>query len=195
MADTAFTRMNPGHLAFCAGEEWAETVRQHIVPGALVGVDLGSHLLEVGPGPGATTDVLRQRVPRLTAVEVDPELAASLAARLVGTNVQVVEADATALPFEAGHFSSAICLTMLHHIPSLELQDCLFAEMARVVARGGHVVGSDNLDGADFRAFHKGDVCLPVDPSTLPQRLERAGLTNVVVETNPYAFRFVARAP
>jgi 16S rRNA A1518/A1519 N6-dimethyltransferase RsmA/KsgA/DIM1 with predicted DNA glycosylase/AP lyase activity len=38
--------------------------------------DLGDDILEVGPGPGLTTDLLRRRVGKLTAVEVDPILAA-----------------------------------------------------------------------------------------------------------------------
>ena len=34
--------------------------------------------MEIGPGPGLTTDLLRQRVPRLTAVEADATLAVPL---------------------------------------------------------------------------------------------------------------------
>ncbi|MEX0782114.1 MAG: class I SAM-dependent methyltransferase [Dehalococcoidia bacterium] len=186
--------MNERHLAYCAGPEWAETVRIHIIPGTTAGLDLGDHLLEVGPGPGLTTDVLRTLVPRLTAVEVDPALAAELAARLTGTNVTVLEADATAMPFEEGHFSAAICLTMLHHVPDRAAQDRLFAEMVRVVRSGGVVIGNDSLDSPEFREFHEGDVCVPIDPDELPSRLEAAGLRDVTVETNPYAYRFVGYA-
>jgi phospholipid N-methyltransferase len=32
----------------------------------------------VGPGPGLTTDILRYRLKRLTAVEIHPDLASSL---------------------------------------------------------------------------------------------------------------------
>jgi 16S rRNA A1518/A1519 N6-dimethyltransferase RsmA/KsgA/DIM1 with predicted DNA glycosylase/AP lyase activity len=46
-------------------------------------------------------------VPRLTAVEIDERLARSLAGRLAGTNVTVLHADATALPFEAGRLAGA----------------------------------------------------------------------------------------
>lgn len=187
--------MNKEHLKYCASPEWAALARDKIVPWATRDVDLGDHLLEVGPGPGATTDALRLQVPRLTAVEVDDRLAADLALRLAGTNVTVVQGDATGLPFEDGRFSAAICLTMLHHVETPQQQDRLLAEMARVVRPGGVVVGSDNLDSPEFRAAHKDDVCVPLDPATLPQRLDRLGLRNVLVETNPYAFRFVARVP
>ena len=99
--------MNTRHLQLCASAEWAETVRQEILPWALSGRALGDDVLEVGPGPGTTTDVLRYTVARLTAVEVDGSLAAALAARLLGSNVEVVHADGAALPFEAGRFSGA----------------------------------------------------------------------------------------
>jgi ubiquinone/menaquinone biosynthesis C-methylase UbiE len=187
--------MNKLHLEYCGGPEWAETVRNHIIPGVTEGVDLGDHLLEVGPGPGLTTDLLRALVPQLTAVEVDPELAAALTVRMAGTNVTVREADATALPFDDGTFSASICLTMLHHVPNREAQDRLLAEMVRVVRKGGVVIGSDSLDSPEFREFHVGDVCVPIDPGELPARLEAAGLREVRIHTNPYSLRFVGTVP
>jgi ubiquinone/menaquinone biosynthesis C-methylase UbiE len=187
--------VNDDHLKYCAGPEWAALVRKHIVPWATAGVELGDHLLELGAGPGATTDVLRSMVAKLTAVELDEPLAKALRTRLAATNVTVVQADATDLPFEGGQFSAAICLTMLHHVESTALQDRLLAQMARVVRSGGAIVGSDNLDSEEFRTFHAGDICTPLDPATLTDRLETLGLRDVMVETNPYAFRFVARVP
>jgi ubiquinone/menaquinone biosynthesis C-methylase UbiE len=185
--------MNKLHLEYCAGPEWGRLVRESIVPWVTDGVDLGDHLLEVGPGPGLTTDVLRERVPQLTAVEVDPMLAAALRVRLADTNVTVVDGDATALPFEPASFSAAICLTMLHHVPEAAQQDRLIAEMARVVQPGGIVVGTDNLDSPEFRQAHIDDICNPIDPATLAGRLAAVGLANVEVTTNPYAFRFRVR--
>jgi len=38
------------------------------------------------------------------------------------------------------------------------------------------------------------DVCVPLDPNGLAERLERLGMREVVVETNPYPFKFVAKA-
>jgi hypothetical protein len=67
--------------------------------------------------------------------------------------------------------------------------------MGRVVRSGGPVIGSDNVDSDEFRAFHEGDVCTPIDPSGLAERLEALGFRDVRVDTNPYAFRFVAIAP
>ena len=66
--------------------------------------DLGDDVLEVGPGPGLTTDLLRQRVAKVTAVELDEQLATALAGRLAGTNVDVVHADAADSGLPASHY-------------------------------------------------------------------------------------------
>src|SRR5215467_559251 len=112
--------MNQEHLRICSSVEWAATVENEILPWAVGDRDLGVDVLEVGPGPGLTTNLLANMVPKLTAVEVDPSLASALAERMRGSSVEVVHADATALPFEAGRFTGATCFTMLHHVPSAE---------------------------------------------------------------------------
>ena len=164
--------MNRNHEV-CDGDEWRTAVRDFIIPWALGDGDLGDDVLEVGPGYGATTDVFRERIPHLTAVEIDPELAARLAGRMAGTNVTVIEGDATALTFDTDHFSGATCFSMLHHVPSDSLQNQLFAEVARVVRPGGLFVASDSLPSDDLLAFHEGDTYVPLDPEDVPDRLAR----------------------
>lgn len=187
--------MNAAHLELCASAEWSEALERWILPWVLESADLGDDVLEIGPGPGLTTDLLRQRVARLTAVEVDPELARALSARLAGSNVEVVCADATDLPLPAGRFSAAVCLTMLHHVPSPAEQDALFAAARRVLRPGGVFVGQDSLASEDLRHLHEDDVYVPVDPATLGRRLADAGFVAVTVDTNEYAVRFRAVAP
>ena len=53
----------------------------------------GDTVLEIGPGRGALTDILRERVGRLIAIELDRALAARLRERYAGSNVEVIEAD------------------------------------------------------------------------------------------------------
>ncbi len=67
--------MNKAHER-CGSDEWRQAIRDVILPWALGETDLGDDVLEVGPGYGATTDVLSESVPRLTSVEIDDELAA-----------------------------------------------------------------------------------------------------------------------
>ncbi len=186
--------MNDEHLEYCSSAEWAEHVEQTLMPWVLADHSLGKHLIEVGPGPGLTTDLLRHHVPRLTAVEHDPDLAAKLAARLTGSNVEVVKADATALPFADGSFSAAACFTMLHHVPTIELQDKLLAELARVVRPGGVLIGVDSLDSPDFREFHHDDTCNPIDPLTFAARLRAAGFTDISLTVWSIGTRFFARS-
>jgi SAM-dependent methyltransferase len=186
--------VNEAHLAICSSPEWARLVEDELLPWVLEGHDLGDELLEVGAGPGLTTDVLRRHAAHVTAVELDVGLADRLAARLAGTNVEVVAADATRLPFPAGRFSAAACLTMLHHIPSAALQDAALAEMARVLRPGGVLVGSDGMDTLERRRLHQGDIFVPVEAATLADRLLDAGFADATVEVEGDRLRFAATA-
>ena len=113
--------MNLLHRLLCRSALWRWTVERCVIPWALDGLDPGEDVLELGPGPGLTTDVLRERAARLTAVEIDSR--SSLQERMKTTNVEVVEADATAMPFPDGSFPVVLSFTMLHHVPSVTLQD------------------------------------------------------------------------
>jgi SAM-dependent methyltransferase len=144
---------------------------------------------------GLTTDVLRGLVANLTAVEINSDLAAALSARLAGTNVEVLCADATATSLPNGRFSGAVCLTMLHHVPTVELQDAVFNEIHRVLRPGGVLAGQDSLASPELRELHHGDTYVPVDPDGLGSRLEAAGFGAVKVDTNEYAVRFRAVKP
>jgi SAM-dependent methyltransferase len=186
--------VNEAHLRLCASAEWAALVRDDLLPWVLGDDDLGDDVLELGAGPGLVTDLLVERAPRVTAVEIDEGLAADLRARLAGRPVDVLTADATALPLPDGRFSAAACFTMLHHIPATALQDRALAEVARVLRPGGLLLGTDGQDTPARRALHDGDVFVPVDPAGLADRLRAAGFTDPVVDGNGDRFRFRARA-
>jgi ubiquinone/menaquinone biosynthesis C-methylase UbiE len=189
--------MNRLHRYLCRSARWRRVLKDYVVPWVLAEDKLGSEVLELGPGHGLTTDLLRAHVEHLTALEVDPALAKSLITRLSQSNVTVVRGDATAMPLKDAQFSGAVCLHMLHHVQSQELQNKLFREVWRVLRPGAGFVGVDSLDLDRFwmRVIHLNDTCVPVDPSTLADRLQSAGFQNVSVDTNPYAFRFHAQRP
>jgi ubiquinone/menaquinone biosynthesis C-methylase UbiE len=186
--------VNRLHHWLCRSEHWRKAVEQR-VPWALSGGSLGDHVLEVGPGPGLTTDLLRTSVRHLTALELDRKLAESLRSRLRGSNVEVITGDATTMPFPEAHFSAAVSFTMLHHVPSPELQNQLLREVWRVIEPGGIFVGSDSLQSFFMRLIHIGDTLVPVEPDTFGARLEGAGFQVLEIEKNSDAFRFCARRP
>jgi SAM-dependent methyltransferase len=186
--------MTPEHVALCASAEWGELV-ERLLPWVLEGRQLGDEVLEVGAGPGLVTDHLRRRAPRVVALELDEQLAAALGRRLAGGNVEVVAADASALPFRGGRFSAVACFTMLHHVPSLAAQDRMLAELRRVLRPGGVLVGTDGTDTPARRDLHRGDVFLPVPPEELPGRLAAAGFAEPLVDQRDDRIRFAGIAP
>ena len=187
--------MNFLHHWLCRSDHWRKSLQQR-VPWVLARHDLGPNVLELGPGPGLTTDLLRLSIPHLTALELDPHLADLLRSRLAGSNVEVITGDATALPFPDEHFTAGVSLTMLHHVPSRDLQDRALREMWRVLNPGGIFVGSDSLQSWFMKLIHIGDTLVPLDPVRFGTRLIAAGFEDVVVERDPpRAFRFYARRP
>lgn len=189
--------MNRYHQRRCRSPEWAAHMAGTVLPRALDGLALGTGVLELGPGYGATTRPLMERAgtgATVTALEKDPQLAGRLRAGLDG-RATVVTGDATGMPFEAGAFTAVVCFTMLHHLPSAAAQDRMFAEAARVLRPGGVFAGVDSLRSLRFRLIHLADTCTPVDPGTLPGRLAAAGFRGVEVDSDGRRLWFRAQTP
>lgn len=180
--------MNTDHDRLCSSPEWAEFLTTELVPWCLHGLDLGSDMLELGGGFGAATAHLVTKAGQLTVVENDPALAAALTGRFPQADVH--HADATATPFADATFDSALCFTMLHHVSPPALQDRLFVEVARLLRPGAWFAGTDSMASEQLREFHTGDIYEPIDPASLPARLERAGFTRAEVELRDTRFRF-----
>ena len=187
--------MNRLHRWYCRSNQWKQKLDNEILPWALSEVDLGDEVLEVGPGPGLTTDWLRHRAKRITCIEVDPSLASLLSQRTASTNITVHCGDATAMALPDNMFSSAVCFTVLHHLPTPALQDRLFAEVYRVLRPGGVFTGTDSMRSFLMRVFHIRDTMVLVDPASLPLRLESAGFRDVKIEIGAGRFRFFASRP
>jgi SAM-dependent methyltransferase len=184
--------MNAAHMEYCASEDWRKLVHETILPVALHGVELGDDAIEIGPGPGFTTDVLCTMTPHLTVVEIDEGLATALTGR--HANVDVVLGDAAALDFDDGRFTGAASFHMLHHITPATQQDRVFAELARVLVPGGVLVAADGVYNEGTAAFHEGDTYNPIDPDDLPSRLREAGFADVDVQVYELGWVCTARA-
>jgi SAM-dependent methyltransferase len=187
--------MNRIHRWLCSSTFWRFVLVWKLIPWALDGLHLGDKVLEVGPGPGLTTAYLSKRCPDLTALEIDEKLAASLQKNLSGTGVEVRLGNACEMPFQDASFSTVVAFTMLHHVPSVGLQDRLFGEVHRVLRPGGTFAGTDSRDSWGIRLIHLHDTMILVDPAALSRRLAEAGFTDIQVDSQRRRFRFSAHKP
>lgn len=186
--------MNSNHARVCGSPEWAEHIQTDILPVVTRDVDLGTQMLEIGPGPGAATEWLRHKVGKLTAVEVDEAAAGLLADRYAGTNVEISIGSGAELEFPDDSFDSVGTFTMLHHVPTTAQQNKLLAEAFRVLRPGGALIGSDSLAGNDLHHFHADDTYNPVEPAAFLTRLQTLGFGEITVMVD-WSLKFIARKP
>jgi SAM-dependent methyltransferase len=174
--------MNENHDRVCPTPEWAGYLQTEVLPQAVGGVELGTRMLEIGPGPGASTEWLRHRVEHLVALELEEPAAAALAERFAdAANVEVHTGDAAHIRWPADSFDSVGCFTMLHHVPTVALQNKILSEVHRVLRPGGTLIASDSVHSVDLHHFHEGDVYNPIDPGTLFTRLQTIGFDHITV--------------
>ncbi len=186
--------MNRNHAKLCPSPEWAAHIQNDVLPFLTRDVDLGSEMIEIGPGPGAATGWLAGKVKKLTAVEVEQAAAAELAERYQGSNVTVVAGSGAALDFADETFDSAGCFTMLHHVPTLAVQNKILAEAFRVLRPGGVLIGSDSLASNDLHHFHADDTYNPIDPSGMLSRLQTLGFDSITIVVDGI-LKFIAHKP
>jgi len=109
---------------------------QHVLQRIVAAVDpsAGDHLVEIGPGPGALTAHLLERLDPIDAVEIDRDLAAALRARWP-TQLRLHDGDALRFDFSAlaaerggrlrvvGNLPYNISTPLLFHL--LQHRDCI----------------------------------------------------------------------
>jgi SAM-dependent methyltransferase len=201
---------------FCSTRFWQRITQQQLLPWLIAENPLGDHVLELGAGPGAGTDELRRRTPRVTSLEWSHPFAAALAARYPrsmklngaanatgaanasanGATIadgSVLQGDAAALPFADQSFSSVFAVLMLHHLRSREQQDRAFLEIFRVLRTGGYFFAFEIDDGWFNRMIHIGSVFVPVDLATIQQQLVAVGFTQTTVNSRRAGFRVCSR--
>jgi ubiquinone/menaquinone biosynthesis C-methylase UbiE len=119
----------------------AERVREFVLP---VGDE---RVLDVGTGAGALALALAPLVREVIGLDPVPELLALGRERAAAFgNVELVEGDATALPYPDGSFDLTATLRTLHHVPHPER---VLAELTRVTRTGGRVLVVDQLGPGD----------------------------------------------
>ncbi len=144
----------------------------------LLGLPEGAQVLDVGSGYGGLTLPLARSRPDLQITGLDAEAkavaeAAELARDHGAVNVQFVEGDANALPFETGSFELVCCQTLLTHVPEPER---VLGEMARVLKPGGCLFAVEYHHLGSFSSFDG------VNPDDLEGRLERFRFSQLYIE-------------
>ena len=102
-----------------------------------------SSVLDVGCGHGRHARPLADAGHRVTGVDFSRRLIAigrSESSRRSPSELRWVVGEATALPFRDSSFDSAMCVAVLHHLPSREDRIEALREMRRVVRRGGSIL-------------------------------------------------------
>ena len=106
----------------------------------------GERVLDLGCGAGTDTLVAAQMVGpggSVTGIDMTPEMLAKArasVAELGAVNVELVEGEAERLPFADGSFDVVISNGVIDLIPD---KDAAFAELWRVLVRGGRIQVAD----------------------------------------------------
>jgi ubiquinone/menaquinone biosynthesis C-methylase UbiE len=137
----------------------------------------GERVLEIGPGTGHYTLPVAQRVARLDAFDLQPEMLRSVERRAAAAGVDTIvtrEGDARSLPYEDATFDAVFMVTVLGEVPDVP---AALSEVRRVLRPGGRAVfGETVLDPHVVTA------------ATLRRRCEAAGLRWVERHGSPLAF-------
>jgi ubiquinone/menaquinone biosynthesis C-methylase UbiE len=159
-------------------------------------VHAGSRVLDVATGPGGVAAAaLARGARRVVGADLSPRMVAL--ATSLHPGVEFREADAEALPFDAGAFDAVVSNFGVGHFPRPERA---VAEFARVLASGGlaavtwwEVPARNRVNGVFFDAMNQADAApppeLPAGPAMfrfseegeLRSLLSGAGLVDVAV--------------
>ena len=185
--------MNGLEHFLCSSSLWRYASQRRVLPWVLSGARLGEHVLEIGAGYGAATSYLGERVERVTSLEYDTHALSKLRQKnsKVLNNTGVC-GDASRLPFDDQSFTSAVCILVLHHLKSTELQDRAFEQAFRVLRAGGVFLAFEINDSWIHHLGHIGSTFTPVDPGSVSARLRKAGFSRVSVDIGTGGFRISA---
>ncbi|MBP8788766.1 MAG: class I SAM-dependent methyltransferase [Moraxellaceae bacterium] len=136
-AETAY-RYNEMHV----DENDANSFAMHVMFGAATYLGIET-LLDVGSGTGRTLTCAKNNHPNLLVVGVEPVRELREIAYSYGiTSAELIDGDATNLPFEDSSFDMVCEFSMLHHVRNPEI---VVKEMLRVARKAIFISDSNNF--------------------------------------------------
>lgn len=120
----------------------------------ILGARPDDRVLDIACGPGSLTLELAPHVEHATGLDITAAMLDQARDAQAGSgaeNVDWVEGDAAALPFEDETFSLVTCSAAFHHF---EKPDAVLAEMVRVCTAGGRVAVMDVTPDANKTAAY-----------------------------------------
>jgi arsenite methyltransferase len=166
-----------------------DMVEQRRATGALLALQPGEHVLDIGSGPGFLAAEMAEEVGtrgRVVGVDPSPTMLAMGARR--GAAVEYVEGDALSLPFADATFDAAVAIQVYEYVADMP---GALAEARRVLKPGGRLLILDT--DWDSIVWHSGDrermervltrwndhLADPYLPRRLPGLLRDAGFERV----------------
>lgn len=159
--------------------------------------------LDLGCGSGAFGELITARCAPRSLSGIDPSAAQVEFARRKLPQADLRVGDSMAMPFADGEFDVVASGLVLHFIPD---RSKAFAEMKRVVRRGGLVAGytwerTADFDGAPYAPLLNGMLSIGVEPTrspTVPEAqlgglratAEAAGLSQIALMRIEGSYRF-----
>ena len=144
------------------------------------GLAEGRRVLEIGAGTGRITEALARVAPSVVAVDYAPAMLRRAAARLAHLkNVQLLLADARALPLSGAFDLIALPYRVIHHVEP-EDRPRLWRSLAALLADDGRIA-FDSWHGptTSGRGGRAAPPAAGIAVSELPAELAAAGLTLV----------------
>jgi ubiquinone/menaquinone biosynthesis C-methylase UbiE len=177
-----------------------DVLRRRELVRAALGARAGDRVLDLGCGPGFYVTELADvvgRDGRVVGVDVSADMLAVAATRTEGhDNVELHEANATALPVPDASFERALCVQVLEYVQDVS---AALRELHRALRPGGRVLVWD-VDWATV-SWHATDGELtqrvlaawdkhlthPSLPRTLAAHLHDAGFEHIQMDAHPFA--------
>lgn len=124
----------------CSSGYWQDLVRRNAQK--LIFANIGS-VLEAGCGEGLFISQVAQKYPKIIIVGVDirKEILLKAQRRIKGmNNVNLVQGDSCALPFEDNSFEVIVCINVSLSLTSEEFLYRALSELSRVCKSGGSII-------------------------------------------------------